>query len=144
MPIFDKLRKTNNKLITQLLPTVMSFLFSLVLINFYGSLIQSHIINAPIILNSNLLGTTINGIVAPLEINVSALIDALIIAAFISGIYTIIVVLRKFVFVLKDDSRADSLKGLEVTKEHFKDLENCITKLSNNMNERLSYLSNQF
>lgn len=140
LPIFDKLRKTNNKIITQLLLTVMSFLLSLALITFYGSLIQSQIITEPIILNLNLFGATINGIAAPLGLNISAIIDALIIAAFISGIYTIIVVLRKMVFILKDGSKGDSLKKLEVTEEHFKDLENCITKLSNNMNERLSYV----
>ena len=140
LPIFDRLHKNNNKLITQLLLTTMSFLLSLILITFYGSLIQTNTINVPIILNLNLFNATINGGVAPLGLNISALINALIIAAFISGTYTIIVVLRKMVFILKDSSKADRLYKLEVTEEHFKDLENCITKLSNNMNERLSYV----
>ena len=140
LPIFDRLHKNNNKLITQLLLTTMSFLLSLVLIIFYGSLIQTHTITVPIALNLNPFNATINGSTAPLGLNISALISSLIIAAFISGTYTIILVLRKMVFILKDSSKADSLNKLEVTEEHFKDLESCITKLSNNMNQRLSYV----
>ncbi len=140
LPVFDKLRRdTANKLSSQLLTIFIAFLISLLIITLYISYTGEQIKTSSITVNTDFLSlVTSNAIKVPL--NISALINALSISLFILGLLGILLVLRRLNLILKDISKAKKLKDLQITEEHFKELENNINKLQINMKERLQYI----
>lgn len=138
LPIFSNLRKTSNKLVKQLLLTVISFLLSLLILTFYTSFLQVYPIQGAITVSLNIFNT--NTAITPLSLNFTALINALVITLFILGILSVLLVLRRLVAIFEDSVKARSLEKLEVTEEHFKELETCLTRLIDNMGDRLRFV----
>jgi hypothetical protein len=140
LPIFNRLRRnTTNRLYSQLLTAFITLFISLLIITLYISYTGGQIKTTSITVNTDVLSLVIsNAIKVPL--NISALINALSISLFILGVLEILLVLRRLNFVLKDISKAKKLKDLEITEEHFKELEDNINELQTNMKERLQYI----
>ena len=140
LPIFDKLRRnTTNRLSSQLFMVFIALLISLLIMTLYISYTGGQIKTTPITVNTDVLSfVTTKAIKVPL--NISALINALSISLFILGVFGIFLVLKKLNFILKDISKGKKLKDLEITEEHFKELENNINKLQTNMKEKLQYI----
>ena len=140
LPILDKLRRnTTNRLSSQLLTISIAFLISLLIMTLYISYTGGQIKTNPITVNTDILSlVTRNAIKVPL--NISASINALSISLFVLGVLGMLIVFRRLNFILKDNSKAKKLKDLQITEEHFKELENNINKLQTNMKKRLQYI----
>lgn len=141
LPVFQKLRKpVSNKLSIQLFTAVMVFLVSVLLVAFYFSFTQIQTKNSPILIDLNPLNYIVSNHILSIPLNISALVNSVVIFLFIVGIFGIFVVIRKLLFIVRDLSKGTYLKDLEITEDHFKELEKCIKQLTFNMHERLSYI----
>ena len=139
LPIFNKLRKvTSNKLSSQLLMVVVVLLFSLLLMTFYSSFAQIRA-NNPILINLDML-SLFNSKAPSIQLNVSAMIYTVSIVLFMLGVLGVFIVIRKMNFIFKDLSKGKYLSELEVTEEHFKEMEICLNNLLANIKDQLAYV----
>ena len=140
LPVFNKLRKaTSNKLSSQLLMVVVVFLFSLLLMAFYLSFIQIQVKNNPILINSGPLGLFTRQ-APPMQLDTSAIVYTFSIVSFILGVLGVFIVIRKLNLIFRDLSKGKHLSELEVTEEHFKEMEMCLSTLLANMKNQLAYV----
>jgi len=140
LPVFNKLRKvTSNKLSSQLLMVVVVFLISLLLMTFYSSFTQIQAKNNSISINLDIL-SLFNSQAPPMKLKVSVMVYAISITLFTLGVLGVFIVIRKINFVFEDLSTGKHLSELDVTEEHFKEMEMCLSTLLANINKQLAYV----
>jgi len=140
LPVFNKLRKvTSNKLSSQLLMVVVVFLLSLLLMTFYSSFTQIQAKNNSISINLDIL-SLFSSQAPPMQLKVSVMVYAVSIILFTLGVLGVFIVIRKINFVFEDLSTGKHLSELDVTEEHFKEMEMCLSTLLANINKQLAYV----